>query len=244
MARMAKATNGSASAKKKPPDRVGLRRKLVEKEILEKAAELFAERGYAGASLQDVAETLGMSRPALYHYVSSKEEILGRLVERLSRHDAAKLDAIRRRRSATAPEKLREMALALATNASSNRNGTRILAGNRHHLPPEIAEADRIAARSVVRSLCVVIEQGMDDGVFRPLDAHTAAMAIVGLCLWTAWWFDPDKHGAPEGIAEQVADQALAGMVAGDSGLDRGDPAQLLRALREDIGQLERILER
>ena len=60
-------TSGAPGSK-----RTGLRRALVEKQILYRAAELYAERGYTGTSLQDVAEALGMSRTALYYYMSSK----------------------------------------------------------------------------------------------------------------------------------------------------------------------------
>ena len=58
----------------------GLRRNLVEAEILESAARLFAERGYAATSMQDIGVELGTSRSSLYHYFSNKEEMLTRLV--------------------------------------------------------------------------------------------------------------------------------------------------------------------
>src|SRR3954451_20632928 len=40
------------------------------------AARLFAERGYAGTSLGDLAEALGMQKPSLYHHIASKEDLL------------------------------------------------------------------------------------------------------------------------------------------------------------------------
>ena len=52
------------------------RRELVENEIYEQAIRLFAERGFAGTSLQDIADALGITRPALYYYVKSKDELL------------------------------------------------------------------------------------------------------------------------------------------------------------------------
>jgi AcrR family transcriptional regulator len=222
------------------PRQSGLRRQLVEREILERAAELFAERGFAGTTVQDIADALGMSRPALYYYVKSKEVILEQLVENLSVNDAAVLEGIRRRRSGDPVEKLREMAQHLAVNAGSNPYQTQILAQSKHHLPERIAELDREAERSIVQSLIWVLEQGMRRGQFRSLHPRTAALAIVGMCLWTAWWIGD----APlEQLTDQVADQAVASVTAlgGDQELD--GPAELLRAARANLDRLQATLD-
>jgi AcrR family transcriptional regulator len=221
--------------------RAGLRRRLVEREILERAAELFAQRGFAGTTVQDIADALGMSRPALYYYVKSKEVILEQLVENLSINDAAVLEGIRRRRSGDPVDKLREMARHLATNASSNPYQTQILTQSKHHLPEEIASRDREAERSILGSLVWVLEQGMRRGQFRSLDPRTAALAIIGMCLWTAWWV---QSGAPvEALVEQVADQAVASVIAIDGDRELDAPAELLRAARANLDRLQATLD-
>jgi AcrR family transcriptional regulator len=222
--------------------RTGLRRALVEKEILDRAAELFAERGYKGTSLQDVADALGMSRTALYYYMDSKEAILGRLVESLSAYDAKALDSIRRKRALPPADKLREMAHQIALSASTNPDQTRILTENRHHLPPDLAATDKQAERSVLRSLETVIEDGLRSGVFRPVQPRRAALAIIGMCVWTAWWVPPG-HAGTEEIAAQMAEQALASVRLDAPDADRASADSLLRAVRENLDQLERIIE-
>lgn len=220
--------------------RAGLRRRLVEREILERAAELFAERGFAGTTVQDIADALGMSRPALYYYVKSKEVILEQLVENLSINDAKVLESIRRRRSGDLVEKLREMARHLATNAGSNPHQTQILSQSKHHLPDGIAQLNRDAERSIVQSLVWVLEQGMRRGQFRQLDPRTGALAIVGMCLWTAWWIE----GAPlEQQTAQIADQAVASVLAVDGDREADGPAELLRAARANLDRLQVALD-
>lgn len=231
----AETANGARSS-----GRAGLRRRLVEREILERAAELFAQRGFAGTTVQDIADALGMSRPALYYYVKSKDVILEQLVENLSINDAKVLDSIRRRRSGDPVEKLREMAHHLATNASSNPYQTQILTQSKHHLPDAIAERDREAERSIVLSLMWVLEQGMRRGQFRSLEPRTAALAIVGMCLWTAWWV---QDSPPDGLTAQVADQAVASVVALDGSLEADSPAELLRAARAGLDRLQATLD-
>jgi AcrR family transcriptional regulator len=49
--------------------------------ILDKAADLFSDRGYAETSMSDLAEGLGLSKAAIYHHFESKESILKNLVK-------------------------------------------------------------------------------------------------------------------------------------------------------------------
>jgi AcrR family transcriptional regulator len=53
---------------------------LRKREVLEAALELMAEQGYAGASLRKLAAKLGMQQPSLYHYFSSKQELVEQII--------------------------------------------------------------------------------------------------------------------------------------------------------------------
>ena len=55
--------------------------------ILETALELFAQRGYLGTSMNDIAKKLGITKAALYKHYTSKQEILDRIVERMNKMD-------------------------------------------------------------------------------------------------------------------------------------------------------------
>jgi len=75
----------------KPPGAATARYGLVEHEIDERAIRLFADRGFAGTSLQDIADALGITRPALYYYVKSKDELLARLAADVAGGSAAQI---------------------------------------------------------------------------------------------------------------------------------------------------------
>ena len=55
--------------------------------ILETALELFAQSGYLGTSMSDIAKQLGITKAALYKHYTSKQEILDRIVERMNQMD-------------------------------------------------------------------------------------------------------------------------------------------------------------
>ncbi len=61
--------------------------------ILEVALELFAQRGYLGTSMSDIAKQLGITKAALYKHYTSKREILDRIVERMNRLDQERAQA-------------------------------------------------------------------------------------------------------------------------------------------------------
>jgi AcrR family transcriptional regulator len=89
------------------------RRELVMSEILEHATRLFAERGYDGTTLQDIADAIGITRPGLYHYISSKEQLLAALVQDVSQNTAHTVRAVRLRTDLSSAGKLRAVVRAL-----------------------------------------------------------------------------------------------------------------------------------
>src|SRR4051794_32828193 len=63
-------------------------------ELTRIAARLFAERGYAGTSLADLAAALGVQRPSLYHHIQSKEDLLWEVAWEGAEAFHAALDAV------------------------------------------------------------------------------------------------------------------------------------------------------
>src|ERR1700677_1802022 len=57
---------------------------IVRKAVLDTAAALFAERGFGGTNLRDIADELGLSRPGLYYHFPSKEKLLEAIVEEVT----------------------------------------------------------------------------------------------------------------------------------------------------------------
>lgn len=108
----------------------------MESQIMEEATRLFADRGFAGTSLQDIADATGLTRPALYHYFGSKEELLSRLVSELTEGPADELGEIRRRTGTTATERLR------ATGVTT------------HIIRPGFSAAGRLRSRASVSRRC------------------------------------------------------------------------------------------
>jgi AcrR family transcriptional regulator len=218
------------------------RRELVENEIYEHAIRLFAERGFAGTSLQDIADALGITRPALYYYVKSKDDLLAKLAADVAGGSAAQMTQIAERADLDPVGKLREIAQLAVLRQAHQPERFRLLIRSEAELPPELSRAYDASRRSVLAAITGVIDDGIRAGQFRPVDARVAALGVLGMWNWVAWWFRPG-HDQAEAAAEQLADMTLAALLRADHRTPEDDgPAAALKLLRQDIDHLERIL--
>jgi AcrR family transcriptional regulator len=220
-----------------------VRRELVENELLERAADLFAERGFNGTSLQDVADTMGMTRPAIYHYFESKEALLTALVEGLTEGRAAQLAAIRRRTDLSSAEKLRAATTLMATQMARHPARFRLLIQGEADLPEHLASKNNKAKRDVLAHVVAIIDEGVRSGVFRARDPRLAAFAILGMCNWIAWWFKPQSPLSVETVAEEFAHMAALSLQTDRGSADGGGIAGTFKTIKDGLARLEVLVE-
>jgi AcrR family transcriptional regulator len=224
--------------------RGGTRRELVENEMYDHAIRLFAERGFAGTSLQDIADAMGITRPALYYYVRSKDELLAKLAAEVAGGSAAEMAELVARPDLDARGKLRGIARLTVVRLAHQPDRFRLLIRSEAELPPEIAESYDASRRAVLKTVIEVVEEGIVAGQLRPVDTRVAALAVIGMCNWVAWWFRPGRDDV-DAVADQLADMALAAVQRADHRMPEGEgPAAALAMLRQDLDHLERILDR
>ncbi|MCE3550659.1 TetR/AcrR family transcriptional regulator [Pseudonocardia sp. RS11V-5] len=219
------------------------RRELVENELYEHATRLFAERGFAGTSLQDIADALGITRPALYYYVKSKDELLAKLVTEVTNGPLDELNALVER-DRDPVQRLRGIVEVIVGRRTTQPARFRLLIRSEAELPAELTAAYDESRRAVLKVIAGVIDDGVRAGRFRPVDARVAALGVLGMCNWVAWWFHPGGKDTAEGVVDQLADMAVAALVRPDHQAPEAEgPAAALKLLRQDLDHLERILD-
>lgn len=218
------------------------RRELVEKQIMEQATRLFAERGFASTTLQDIADATGLTRPALYHYVANKDELLSRLVSESTETPAALLHRINERTELSPTERLREMATAIALHQAQGTERFQLIIRSEPELPEDISLTFHRSRRLVLKEFIRAIEDGIRLGEMRPVDPRVAALGVLGMLNWIAWWHRP---GGDDGaVADQLADMAVRSLSQEDSfPATPAGPARAIAQLRQDLDYLERVLE-
>lgn len=215
------------------------RRQLVSNELLEHSAKLFASKGYANTSFQDIADAMGVSRPSLYHYVSNKEEILAALLRDVLERVVTILEETGTRSDLDAEQKVVEALRLIVINNARNTTRFRLLDRSEPDLPAELAEMHRQARRRVLDLFATLIDDAIEAGRFRPLPARTVALALLGMANWVAWWYRAPTDGSAEDVAQVLTEVALSGVRRTDERqLDPG-PWAALALLREDLAHLE-----
>jgi AcrR family transcriptional regulator len=179
--------------------------------IVEHAARLFAERGFLGASIADLAEACHNSKSLIYHYYASKEDIL---FDVMHSHVRALLDAAEEiaARQIPAAARLRALTLAFMELYVGAAPRQRVLLNDLQHLPKE-----RRATIVGIQRRLIDIVQGLLGEIRPDLAARAAlrrpaAMLYFGMINWTHTWLDPEGRVRPVRIAELAASLFLEGI--------------------------------
>jgi len=236
-AQSSKATSPKAMGKSK--------KEALRRTVLEAAAKLFAQRGFGGTNLQDIADSLGISRPALYYYFKSKEDILASLVEEVTVFSGHQATELASKADFNPSETLRQMVFNHAKWLLEHTVEFRVVDRTENDLPAATRRTHDKAKRALLDNFTRTIERGVELGHFRPVDAGVTAFSIIGVCSWTALWFVPEGRVPLADVAKSIADFAVAGLRQGDNVLPREfGMDEALRRVKDDLAHLERLISR
>jgi AcrR family transcriptional regulator len=179
--------------------------------IVEAAAALYADRGFNGASVADIAERCKTSKSLIYHYYKSKEDIL---FDVMISHVQALGEAAREVvSSGDAPaRKLHELThrfMALYVGAAARH---KVLLNDLDNLP-KARRAEIVATQrgliDLVRRLLIELEPALKK---KAGAGFAAAMLYFGMINWTHTWFDSKGAISAAALADMVVDLTLGGL--------------------------------
>jgi AcrR family transcriptional regulator len=221
------------------------RKSLVRNQLIDKAAELFATRGYARTTMNDIAEELQLKRSSLYHYFRNKEEILDALIEEQTVAPTQMLKSLLARRSGTPLEKIRDALSQSILRKLSESARFRVLDQIEFEMPERQATQHRRMKRAVLELWSQLIADGIRCGDLRQIDSRMATFALLGITNWTAWWYSPDGKLTPEQIANAMTDIGLFGLAAaqGETKMPQRRVGAIIDALKEQIQSLEKLVK-
>jgi TetR/AcrR family transcriptional regulator, cholesterol catabolism regulator len=180
-------------------------------EIMEAAARVFAQRGFHGATTQDIADVLGIRQASLYYYFPSKEGALELVCLQgvAGYYDVAKAIASG---PGAAADKLTRLIKSHLAPLADRSDFVQVFLNERQHLPTESRQRVGKWSRGLERVFQDVLREGVRRGEFRPdLDTRLAMLGILGMANAVANWYCKEE-AAIERISAEFARLVLDGV--------------------------------
>lgn len=183
--------------------------KTVKKErIMAEAILLFYDQGYRGTSLEQIADTLGVTKPYLYGVYDKKIDILFDIAL-LSITNS--LDAIKEGydTKGLASQRLVEVVRRLTAVCINHQKAVAIYFREQASLNSEQLELVHNLRKRFDHILGSLLEEGVEQSEFEIADPKTAALAISGMVSWTYVWFRNTGRLSQNELMDQMAQYAL-----------------------------------
>jgi len=185
---------------------------MTRDELIETAAQVFRQKGYHGASMEDIAAAVNLRKASLYHHFSSKQEILLGILDRALQLLLEKISAITEQ-NIPADKKLRLMIRQYLQILAENVDLAAVLLFE-HRALERRQHARHVPNRDKFESLWKnVIAEGVRAKQFRCDDISLTARALLGQLNWTITWFHDDGGLTIEQISDKYSDLLLNGLL-------------------------------
>jgi AcrR family transcriptional regulator len=193
--------------------------------LLETAARVICERGYEGASIQDIADACGLTKAGLYHHIRSKEHLLLEIMnygmdvfeEQVLHQVLSIADPLERLKTCMAKNIL------LVTRGWSKE--ITIILHEHATLTGEARAQINARKKRYVRFLEGSFAEAVRAGLIRRVHPKVATFAFLGAVLWIYKWFKPEGAVNEDELVREMQDLFFGG-------LEPGVPAAAARLAR------------
>ena len=173
---------------------------------------MFNERGFHATSLDDVAASLGITKPVIYKHLGNKDQVLFECVSL----GVAELQEATRQAAAAPGTGLERLRLFLRRYAEVVMGdfGRCMARTADEALSPEARARFRALKREIDDALRALIAQAAADGSAQVADVRVTAFAVAGALNWPARWFALDGRMSAEEMAVALVDTLIVGIEA------------------------------
>ena len=180
-------------------------------EILDYATEIFAEKGYEGASMRDLSRAAGMSLAGLYHYFASKEELLY-LIQKHAFQTIIERVQQRLEGAADPEERIRIFIENHLEYFLANKEAMKVLT----HEDDTLKDARGAEIRAIKREyyrICLELLEGLRESKGLQFSARLAVLGLFGMVNWIYTWHNPRVDADAQALAQEMGDLFLRGVL-------------------------------
>ncbi len=198
----------TAASAPQPEDMRDLVSQLKRERIVSAAIDLFYRQGYSQTTLDQVAKSLGMTKPFIYQYFRSKNELLVEICTRALKdaHEALSRLLVQQ---GTAMVKLQIIVRDFTLSVLNNQANAVIYSREETELAPRDRAMINQLRRDFDRRIVVLLEEGIASGEFAMEDVRVTSFVIASMVGWSPVWFRAGGRLTKEQAAERVASLVL-----------------------------------
>lgn len=182
-------------------------------EICKAAVKLFNERGYLSTSLGDIARAAATTKGGIYHYFSTKEEllfvILYRYMDKMLHELKQKMDLCN-----SPEEKIRVFVQLHIYNYRDNLVESHVLLRERGNLTPGYLNLIKGQEREYEVILIRLVESLMKKRKRHSGNTKLIAYCLLGMCNWPFTWFNPEGKWSAGDLSEAIYKIFLGGLLS------------------------------
>ncbi|MFA4837170.1 MAG: TetR/AcrR family transcriptional regulator [Dehalococcoidia bacterium] len=181
-------------------------------EIYQAAARLFFKKGYHATGMRELAKAVGIDQAVLYYYYPSKAEILYDIMK-TGTFDLMKSVDDALHSTQTPSEKLMAFLTVHMSHFLRRREEVGMSFIEFRNLNPEQQAELRQWQSAYLAKFRSILEQGIEEGAFQPIDAKTVTMLLLAGTTSVAAWYHPSGPLDPEQMAAVFADVVTQGIL-------------------------------
>ncbi|WP_018131312.1 TetR/AcrR family transcriptional regulator [Effusibacillus pohliae] len=185
-------------------------RNITPQIIVREAARLFFTKGYKSTSLEEVANILQITRPAIYHYFKNKEEIIHTIVVQVQDKVHAYANEILAK-EAPAHRKFEEFLYQHILFILDNRIEMGIFFEELKNMPESIIQETLDFIDKYYANLTELYMEGVRTGHFVDRNPSLVVQTLFGACNWAYKWYNPSKSYSKEEIAQLIYEMLMNG---------------------------------
>ena len=188
------------------------RRKASKKDlILQKAALMFREKGFAATSMRDLAETVGIEAASLYNHIQSKSEILQDITFRMANDCNVHLDSLDNN-GMTSTKKI-ESLIRFHVQMMINRfEDYYVMVNEWIHLSEPYLTNFSVQRRNYVQKMENIIQQGIDNKEMKPVIPYVAVLTILSSVRGLEFWHRSRQRITPVEMEDNMVNHLINGL--------------------------------
>ncbi|MBL7816600.1 MAG: TetR family transcriptional regulator [Saprospiraceae bacterium] len=180
-------------------------------DIVETAAKLFKQKGYAATTMREIAEQVGIEAASIYNHIKGKDELLAEICFRVSNAYIAQLTAIEMDDSSPI-EKIKALIRLHIRIVFEDVDGISVANNEWKHLPESALTSFKAARRDYESRFAKIIEQGIEQGDIQKVNASVALFTILSAVRWVELWYKSDRQIAPQVLEDDIVSLLLNGL--------------------------------